>query len=191
MINIKTKRPARPSFAGLPCQIRPAAVKLRALMKSAAARRKQSPIEIAIRNAAITPQKALDELQLVELAALDSIARGHGSLRDIQKLADVSNVAGVLCKVFKIGGKETALAIIEGEIALINCAARTERTGRISVTDDELTALREMVSWAHAQREVIDRKTFTKALQLTMAQIRNNHNTIDLNDACAAINGDV
>lgn len=160
-------------------------------MKAAAARRKQTPIEIAIRNAAITPQKALDELKMAELAALDSIARGFGALGDIQKLADVSNIAGVLCKVFKIGGKETALAIIEGEIALINCAARTERTGSVSFTSDELEAIREMVSWAHAQREVIDRKTFMKAMKLTIAQIRNNHNTIDLNNACSAINGNL
>ena len=189
MISIKTKRPARPSFAGLPCQIRPAAIRLRALMKAVAMRRKQTPIEIAVRGAAVMPQASRDELQLVELAALDSMARGAGTVRDLQKLADVSNVAGVLCKVFKVGGRDTAIALIEGEIAIINCAARMELTGVASLDGADLEAVREMLSWSHAQRDVVGRKVYLDALKLTMAQIKGNHNTIDLNQACAAING--
>ena len=189
MISIKTKRPAKPSFAGMACQIRPAAIRLRALMNAVALRRKQTPIEIAVRGAAVMPQASRDELQLIELAALDSMARGVGTVRDIQKMADVSNVAGVLCKVFKIGGRDTAIALIEGEIAIINCAARMEITGVASLEGAELEAVRDMLSWAHAQREAIDRKTFLAAIKLTQARIRGNHDTIDLDQACAAING--
>ena len=189
MVNIKTKRPAKPSFAGMACQIRPSAARLRALMKAVALRRKQTPIEIAVRGAAVMPQASRDELQLIELAALDSMARGAGTVRDIQKMADVSNVAGVLCKVFKIGGRDTAIALIEGEIAIINCAARMEITGVASLEGAELEAVRDMLSWAHAQRDVVGRKVYLDALKLTMAQIKGNHNTIDLNQACAAING--
>ncbi len=185
------KRPAKPSFAGMACQIRPAAVRMRALMKAVALRRKQTPIEIAVRGAAVMPQASRDELQLVELAALDSIVRGVGTVLDLQKMADVSNISGVLCKVFKIGGRDTAIALIEGEIAIINCAARMELTGVASLDGADLEAVREMLSWAHAQRDVVGRKVYLDALKLTMAQIRNNHNTIDLSDACAEINGDV
>jgi hypothetical protein len=46
-----------------------------------------------------------------------------------------------------------------------------------------------MLSWAHAQREAVDRKTFLAAIKLTQARIRGNHDTIDLDQACAAING--
>lgn len=189
MISIKTKRPAKLSFSGMACQIRPSAIRLRALMKAAVLRRKQTPIEIAVRGAAVMPQASRDELQLVELAALDSIARGIGTVLDLQKMADVSNIAGVLCKVFKIGGRDTALALIQGEIAIINCAARMESTGVASLEGAELEAVREMISWAHAQRDVVGRKMYLDALKLTMAQIKGSHNTIDLNQACAAING--
>jgi hypothetical protein len=44
------KRPARPSFAGLPCQYRKAALVLKKLMQ-----RKPLPLHIAARNAAVSP----------------------------------------------------------------------------------------------------------------------------------------
>ena len=76
------KRPMRPSFVGLPCQYRKAAITLKKLMK-----RKPLPIQIAARNAAVSPKSVREELELIELAALDAITRGHDTWRDAQKLA--------------------------------------------------------------------------------------------------------
>ena len=143
----------------------------------------------APRNAAVTTKSVREELELIELAALDAITRGHGSWRDVQKLADACNIAGTLCKEWRIGGLECVLALRAGELAIIHCAARMERTGQVGFSGEELTAIREMLSWAHAQREAVDRKTFLAAIKLTQARIRGNHDTIDLNQACAAING--
>lgn len=181
---IKTKRPTRPSFAGLPCQYRKAILRLRAAMQ-----RKLTPIEIAARNASITPQAALDELKLVELTSLESIVRGHASWIDVQKMADACNIGMTLCHDFGIGQAETLLALRAGEASIIRCAARLERTGKIGFTGDELTAVREMLEWCHVQREVIDRKKFKTAMKLTIDRINNNHRVVDLNQACAAING--
>ena len=64
-----------------------------------------------------------------------------------------------------------------------------ELTGVASLDGAELEAVREMLSWAHAQRDVVGRKVYLDALKLTMAQIKGNHNTIDLNQSCAVING--
>lgn len=178
------KRPARPSFAGLPCQYRKAVQVLKKLIQ-----RKPLPLHIAARNAAVSPKSVREELELIELAALDAITRGHGSWRDVQKLADACNIAGTLCKEWRIGGLECVLALRAGELAIIHCAARMERTGKVGFSGEELTAIREMLSWAHAQRDVVGRKVYLDALKLTMAQIKGNHNTIDLNQACAAING--
>lgn len=178
------KRPTKPSFVGMACQYRKAAMVLKKVM-----RRKPLPFEVALRNAAVSPASVRQELELIELAALDAITRGHGSWRDVQKLADACNIAGTLCKEWRIGGLECVLALRAGELAIIHCAARMERTGKVGFSGEELTAIRDMLSWAHAQREAVDRKTFLAAIKLTQARIRGNHDTIDLNQACAAING--
>lgn len=184
MVSIKTKRPAKPSFAGMACQYRKAAITLKKLMK-----RKPLPIQIAARNAAVSPKSVREELELIELAALDAITRGHGTWRDVQKLADACNIANTLAKEWKVGDAECIYALRNGEVAIIHCAARLERTGKIGFSGTELQDVREMLSWAHAQREAIDRKTFLAAIKLTQARIRGNHDTIDLDQACAAING--
>ena len=184
MMQVKLRRITRPSFAGLPCQYRRAVQVLKKLIQ-----RKPLPLHIAARNAAVSPKSVREELELIELAALDAITRGHGSWRDVQKLADACNIAGTLCKEWRIGGLECVLALRAGELAIIHCAARMELTGKVGFSGDELTAIREMLSWVHAQREAVDRKTFLAAIKLTQARIRGNHDTIDLNQACAAING--
>ena len=178
------KRPRKPSFAGMSCQYRKAALVLKKLMK-----RKPLPFEVALRNAAVSPASVRQELELIELAALDAITRGHGTWRDVQKLADACNIGSTLAKEWKVGDAECIVALRNGEMAIIHCAARLERTGKIWFFGTELQDVREMLSWAHAQREAIDRKTFLAAIKLTQARIRGNHDVIDLDQACAAING--
>lgn len=177
------KRPMRPSFAGMACQYRKAAFALKNLMK-----RKPLPFEVALRNAAVSPASVRQELELIELAALDAITRGHGTWRDVQKLADACNIASTLAKEWRVGDAECIIALRNGEIAIIHCAAQLERTGKIGFSGTELQDVREMLSWAHAQREAIDRKTFLAAIKLTQARIRGNHDVVDLDQACAAIN---
>ena len=184
MMQVKLRRITRPSFAGLPCQYRRAVQVLKKLMK-----RKPLPLHIAARNAAVSPRSVREELELIELAALDCITRGHGTWRDVQKLADACNIASTLAKEWKVGDAECIYALRNGEVAIIHCAARLERTGKIGFSGSELQDVREMLSWAHAQRDAVDRKTFLAAIKLTQARIRGNHDTIDLDQACAAING--
>ena len=178
------KRPMRPSFAGIACQYRKAALVLKKLMQ-----RKPLPIHIAARNAAVSPKSVREELELIELAALDAITRSHGTWRDVQKLADACNIASTLAKEWKVGDAECIYALRNGEVAIIHCAERMERTGRVGFSGTELQDIREMLSWAHAQRDAVNRKTFLAAIKLTQARIRGNHDTIDLDQACAVING--
>lgn len=178
------KRPMRPSFAGMACQYRKAALVLKKAM-----RRKPLPFEVALRNAAVSPTSVRQELELIELAALDAIMRGHGTWRDVQKLADACNIGSTLAKEWRVGDAELIVALRNGEVAIIHCAARLERTGKIGFSGAELQDVREMLSWAHAQREAIDRKTFLAAIKLTQARILGNHDVIDLDQACAVING--
>lgn len=150
----RLRRPARPSFVGLPCQIRPAAIEVLRLMLK---RCKLAPIEVAMRNAAVTPSKARNQLTLAELSSLDAITHGHGRLIDFRRLVDANNLTEVLAKDFKIGGDEVMAATEAAEAALLGCARRIEQTGKIGFSGPELAAMREMLEWHQAQRETASR----------------------------------
>ena len=170
-------RPRKPSFAGLPCQIRPAAVNVRRLMLK---RCKLAPLEVAMRNAAVTPAKARNQLTLAELSSLDAITHGHGRLIDFRRLVDANNLTEVLAKDFKIGGDEVMAATEAAEAALLGCARRIEHTGKIGFNGPELDALREMLEWHQAQRETASRGVYLAALRLLMARVGNGAVTVEI-----------
>ena len=170
-------RPRKPSFAGLPCQIRPAAVELRRLMLK---RYKLAPLEVAMRNAAVTPAKARNQLTLAELSSLDAITHGHGTLIDFRRLVDANNLTEVLAKDFKIGGDEVRAATEAAEAALLGCARRIEATGKIGISGPELAAMREMLEWHQAQRETASRGVYLAALRLRMARVGNGAVTVEM-----------
>lgn len=170
-------RPSKPSFAGLPCQIRPAAIELRRLMLK---RCKLAPLEVAMRNAAVTPAKAGNQLTLAELSSLDAITHGHGRLIDFLRLVDANNLAEVLAKDFKIGGDEVRAATEAAEAALLGCARQIELTGKIGFSGYELAAIREMLEWHQAQRETASRGVYLAALRLLMARVGNGAVTVEM-----------
>lgn len=146
-------------------------------------------IEIAMRNAAVMPERARNKLHLADLSSPNAITRGKGAWHDFRMLIDASNIAQCLACDFGIGGSEVKDAIAKAEMALLQCAARFERTQRFGFTSEELQAVCEVLEWAHAQREVTPRAIYTKAVRLLTARVRSGHNTIDLEAVCAAING--
>ena len=170
-------RPRKPSFAGLTCQIRPEAARLwRLILK----RCKLAPLEVAMRNAAVTPVKARNQLTLAELSSLDAITHGHGRLIDFRRLVDANNLTEVLAKDFKIGGDEVRTATEAAEAALLGCARRIEATGKIGFSGTELAALREMLEWHQAQRETASRGVYLAALRLLMARVGNGAVTVEI-----------
>lgn len=177
MMQVKRRRITRPSFAGLPCQIRPAAIELRRLMLK---RYKLAPLEVAIRNAAVTPKKVRNQLTLAELSSLDAITHGHGTLIDFRRLVDANNLTEVLAKDFKIGGEEVRAATEAAEAALLGCARRIEVTGKIGFSGTELAALREMLEWHQAQRETAPRGIYLAAIKLLMARVGNGAVTVEI-----------
>jgi hypothetical protein len=151
-------------------------------------RRKATPMDVALYQAMVTPQQGLDSLRLVELSALESITHGRAKWTDVQKLADAVNIGMTLCE-FGVGKAEAGPALIAAEMAIIQCAARLERTGKIGLNGEELQAVREMLEYAHLQRASVSRKTLIKAVDLTTQRIRQGHGVVDLNQACAVLNG--
>jgi hypothetical protein len=147
-----------------------------------------TPMDVALYNWAITPKESLDQLRLIELSSLDAITHGLGKWSDVQRLADACNIGTTLCE-YGVGRAEAGPAMIAAEMAIIQCAARLERTGKIGLSGDELKAVREMLEYAHLQRASVPRKTLLKAMDVTRERIRQNHGVVDLNQACAALNG--
>lgn len=178
------KRPNKPSFAGLKCQIRPAAIRLRKLM-----RMRPTPLDQALYNAAVTPKPLLDQLRLIELSSLESIVHGTAKWTDVQRLADACNIGHTLCKDFNVGKADALPSILAAEHAIIQVAARMERTGgKIGLSATELQSIRDALEWTHAQREVVSRKTLLRAIDMTRARIAGDHDVVDLNQACSFIN---
>lgn len=147
-----------------------------------------TPIDVALYNSTFLPQKELDRLRLVELVALESITHGNAKWQDVQKLADACNMGMTLAE-FGVGKLEAGPALVAAELAIIQCAARLERTGKIGFTGEELQSVRDMLEYVHLQRGSVPRRTLIKMMDLMMQRIRQGHGVVDLNQACAALNG--
>lgn len=105
---------------------------------------RMTPIETAIRNAAVAPKQSRDLLTIAELSALEAITHGRGTMSDFKTLVNANNLAEVLAKDFRIGGQEVRTATEAAEAALLSCARRIEQTGRIGFSGSELADIREM-----------------------------------------------
>lgn len=147
-----------------------------------------TPMDVALYGAMITPKESLDQLRLIELSSLDSITHGCAKWHDVQRLADACNLGQTLCE-FGVGKAEAGPALIAAEMAIIQCAARLERTGKIGLTGEELQAVREMLEYVALQRAIISRRELLRAIELTAQRIKQNHGVVDLNQACAVLNG--
>jgi hypothetical protein len=147
-----------------------------------------TPMDVALYQAMVTPKANLDQLRLIELSSLDSITHGCAKWHDVQRLADACNLGQTLCE-FNVGKAEAGPALIAAEMAIIQCAARLERTGKIGLTGEELQAVREMLEYVALQRASISRRELLRAIELTAQRIKQNHGVVDLNQACAVLNG--
>jgi hypothetical protein len=66
------------------------------------------------------------------------------------------------------------------EAALVDAAARYQRTGRMGLTGPGIQALRDVIGWHQAQRSNIARSQYEEAIRLTAARIKSGHATVDL-----------
>lgn len=139
-----------------------------------------TPLETAIRNAAIVPSQSRDKLALADLSTLDTITRGKGRLSDFRYLVDICNLCEVLAKDYRIGGEEVLAAVKAAEAAFLSCARRIETTGKIGFSGPELQAVREMLEWAQAQREAASRGVYLAAIKLLSARVKGGSVTVEL-----------
>ena len=110
----------------------------------------RDPIAEAIRHAQPMGGKDLTDLRLVELNAIDNLARGDATRRDWEWLADLMNVAEAMAKN-GIGTEVVAVAA-EAQVTLAKVAVRAKAEGRWHLTTDESWTLREAWEYADLQR---------------------------------------
>lgn len=139
---------------------------------------KTNPIEHAIQGAAITSRKDLDEVLIRELSSLDAFTTGCATMKHWQDLAAVNNLAQTLAE--KGVGTEVEEVASRAEAALIDAAARFQRTGKFGLTGEGIKAIRELIELHDLQRSSISRAEYERAIALTVARLKSGHSTVDL-----------
>lgn len=131
-----------------------------------------NPISLATENAAITQAADLDKLRMRELAAIDLLARGAGTLEDFHEIIAMVN----LCEQMAISGigPEALEACSRAEAAIISLCGRMEATGHMQQPSaDELQAVRDVFGYLDLQRQSVSRGEFERVIKKTVARVRN------------------
>lgn len=109
-----------------------------------------NPIVEAIRHSQPMGGKDLTDLRLLELNAIDNLARGEATSKDWSWLADLFNGAEAMAK--NGIGIELVPVAAEAHITLAKAAVRAKASGKWHLTTDEVWAMREAWEYADLQR---------------------------------------
>jgi hypothetical protein len=135
-----------------------------------------NPIAHAIAGACVTDQPSLDKLRLAELAALDAMSKGLGSVQDWRSLADMVNI----CETMADNGigPEASPYCTALQEDLIAAAHRFEKTGRMGLTGKGLNAAKEVFEYHDVQRVSISRSDYERMIEKTRNRIKSNHHKV-------------
>jgi len=135
-----------------------------------------NPIAYAIEGASVTPTDQLDSLRVLELSAIDAVARGMGTVKDLSALRDMAN----LCEMMALGGVGPE-ALEPSRLAqreMIDVVERRKRTGRIGATGSGLESFRELFRWHDLQRTSISRSEYEKYIVKTTNAVKGGRATV-------------
>jgi hypothetical protein len=124
----------------------------------------------AILGAGITQEHLLDKLRLTELAALDAMTKGLGTVQDWQELTDMMNISEVMG--MEGIGPEVLPYCKQAQNALERAALRYQETYRMGLCGEGIKALREVFEYHDLQRKSIPRSTYEKMIIKTKQRIQ-------------------
>ena len=127
------------------------------------------PIRHAILGAGITQDHLLDKLRLTELASLDAMTRGLGTLQDWQELTDMMNISEVMA--LDGVGPEVLPHCQQAQNALEQAALRYQSTMRMGLSGTGINALRDVFEYHDLQRRSISRSDYEKYIIKTRQRI--------------------
>lgn len=130
------------------------------------------PIAHAIVGASITPRHLLDKLRLTELAALDAMTKGMGTVQDWRTLTDLLNLSEMMGRS---GVGPEVLPICEKvQESLHKAALRYQSTFKMGLDATGIKMIRELIEFADLQQASIPRSEFEKYVQKTRDYIKGN-----------------
>lgn len=135
-----------------------------------------NPIAHAIAGASITDKSILDKLRLGELAALEAMRMGKGTIEDWRMLVDMMNI----CETFGNNGIG-AEALPDCQISqqsLYNAAKRYEKTKKMGLDGAGIQALREVYEWHDLQRTSVARSIYEQMIEKTRNRIKSKANEV-------------
>lgn len=136
-------------------------------------------VQHAIAGACITNKASLDALQIRELSAIESITHGRGTQQDWRDLADLINLCEMAARLGV--GPEALPACAVAQETLLQAAKRFKDTGKMGLTGDGITALRDVIEYHHLQRQSIPRSQYEQIIQKTVWRIRSNaHDVVEV-----------
>lgn len=127
-------------------------------------------VQLAIEGAAVTPENALNQLRLRELAAIESFRTGAATLQDWSDIKAILN----LCETMAKGGigPEALQACKAAEETLIAAAKRFEATRRMITTGQGLESFRELYRYHDIQRQSVTRGEYERWIRKTVNVVR-------------------
>lgn len=129
-----------------------------------------NPIWHALTGAAITEEYLLNKLRMQELASLEAMTKGMGTLQDWHELTGMMN----LCEVMAINGigPEALPYCKVAQNALEQAAHRYQSTLRMGLSGEGINALREVYEYHDLQRRSISRSEYEKMIVKTKQRIQ-------------------
>ena len=127
------------------------------------------PIRHAILGAGITQNHLLDKLRLTELAFIDAMTRGLGTLQDWQELTDMMNISEVMA--LDGVGPEVLPHCQQAQNALEQAALRYQSTMRMGLSETGINSLRDVFEYHDLQRRSISRSEYEKYIIKTRQRI--------------------
>ena len=128
------------------------------------------PVAHAIAGASITDQKSLNKLRLMELSAIESMAKGNGTTEDWQNIVNMLNI----CEVMATNGIGPE-ALVYCEIAqqsLTEAARRYEIIKRMGLSGNGIQAVREVYAYHDLQRTSISRSQYERMIDKTRKHLQ-------------------
>jgi len=130
-----------------------------------------NPLHHAILGASITESKVLDKLRIRELAAIEAMSKGMGTIVEWQELADMMNICEVMASVGGIG-PEALPHCQDAQEALTEAARRFELTGKMGLSGVGLNALREVYEYHDLQRSSVPRSVYEQMIIKTRNRVK-------------------
>ncbi len=130
-----------------------------------------NPIAHAIAGARIVDEDSLNKLRMSELAAIDAMTKGLGTVQDWKTLADMMNIAETMG--LNGIGPEILPSCEQMATEMIAAAERYEKTRKMGLSGAGIQAVRDVYEYHDLQRTSIARSTYEQMIEKTWRAITN------------------